>query len=168
MEDIYEEIYNYFYNGGDGLELGLDSTPPTINLDYPINYSFIDGIFYPFYINGTASDDTAVINVLQNNSLWGNNIGTNTSWSFLNTSAIPEGNYTINITAFDAESNQASFFANFTVDITSPTLTRNFPFIRIRISALNNPLVSSVNGRVTKTSSLLSRTSLRSMVISSK
>lgn len=131
-----------------------DTTAPMLNLDYPANFSFIDGVNYEFYINGTASDDILVVNVSQNNTLWGENTGTNESWSFLNITTIPEGNYTINITAFDLAGNQNSFFANFTVDYTAPTLTRNLPSsltsgnqdgIYINVSAEDNYELYSYN-----------------------
>ena len=144
------QIWRLWYT----LEQAPDTTPPTITLNYPVSDSYIDGEKYPFYINGTASDDIGVVNVSQNNSLWGDNIGTNESWSFLNTSEIPEGNYTINITAYDDAGNFISFFANFTVDFTLPILTRNLPTtlssqnqtgVPVNVSATDNYLLYSYN-----------------------
>ena len=132
----------------------LDTVQPSISVDYPVNGSGIDGSDYEFYINGTALDDTAIFSVFQNNSLWGNNSGTNESWSFLNISLIPEGIYHINITVNDTSGNEQYVLSNFTVDYSAPVLVKYLPVgseftasdgIDINISATDTYEIFSYN-----------------------
>lgn len=103
-----------------------DEIPPVVNVTYPPAYSFLDGVQYELYINGTASDDDDVINVVINNTLWGYNQGTNESFSFY-VASVPDGNYTVNITAYDEVGNYAVFLLNFSVDTSYPVLTVDDP-----------------------------------------
>lgn len=129
------EIADLFNNGVGFNPYSADTIVPSLSVVYPINQSSLDGIQYFFYLNGTASDNTALSNIFHNNTLWGNNTGTNASWSFLNVSSIPEGNYTINISANDTSGNKFSYLANFTVDFTKPILIKILPVSSIEIFA---------------------------------
>lgn len=99
-----------------------DTTDPIIALDYPDNIS----IKTDLWINGTASDETALNNIFTNSSIFSTNTGTNEEWIFANPAA-PDGVYNINITANDTSGNMVSVFANFTIDTTDPILTITTP-----------------------------------------
>lgn len=99
----------------------------TINISYPIDYSFIDGVIYPFVINGSASSTTGLKKIVTNNSLFGDNVGTNESFSFENVSDVPQGNYSIEVTAINLDDENITYILNFTVDDVFPILTKNEP-----------------------------------------
>lgn len=111
------------YGGGSS----SDSIVPFLTLEYPENYSVVNGVLYPLNISGKCTDNIACVNVTINNTLWGNNSGSNSSWLFINVSAVSAGNYTINITGSDVAGNKFIFIANFSVDFLSPVLTVNQP-----------------------------------------
>jgi len=99
--------------------LTVDTVAPTITLTYPTNNAFLKGL--SFEINGTASDIHSD-SVVTNNSLWTANTGTYSSWKFVNTSAVPDGYYSVRVTANDTYGNSNNVIANFTVDNTPPTI----------------------------------------------
>lgn len=107
----------------------IDNIPPNISVLYPDLNSHIDGVLYPFKINGTATDNNNILNITHNSAYFGQNTKTNNSFEFLNISSIPSGNYSITLTAYDLALNSFSAIWNFTIDITAPSIVRNLPIL---------------------------------------
>jgi len=110
-----------------------DITNPLVTITHPTADQFVRDTI--FWVNGTATEingDSIVIN----DSKWGTNQGTYSAWYFQNTSAIPDGNYVIKITANDTAGNPNSTeTVNFTVDKTNPSLS---------ITTSNNTLSNTI------------------------
>lgn len=110
-----------------------DATPPSIILDEPVNtttYNNYTGII-------TVHIDEDGGNCSLNNTLWTYNAGNKTSFTFINNSALAEGLYSLNMSCWDAENNNASILFYFTIDNSMPVITMTYP-LSDNTSALTN------------------------------
>ncbi len=108
---------------------GEDSTPPTINITYPIN-GRIYNLNYSGWINATVTDSESNIdNCIVNNTDWTFNTSTTpaliTNFSFFNSSTFSDGTYSVLMTCNDTFGNSGTQAVTFIIDTVSPTITLN-------------------------------------------
>jgi len=82
------------------------------------------------WVNGTALDNLVEVqnvSIISSNLTisvtWSTNWGTYESWSFTNTSTLPDGHWTINLQGIDTLLNERIFTALITVDNTAPLIS---------------------------------------------
>ncbi len=114
-EDIAGNINSTYYL------VTLDSTPPTIYLNSPANNSYIRA-GTPINLS-IADEHLASVNYSLNNGP----ILSFTTAYIINTSLLPDGNYSIEVNAVDIPGNSQSVFYNITLDSTSPSVVLNEP-----------------------------------------
>ena len=102
-----------------------DTISPTVNITYPILSGYVNGLVN---IAAIVSDNVGVTNVVFNTSSGyssNGNIGSYGWGSTWDTTNIPDGVYSISVTAYDGANNNQSESINVTVDNTKPTVTAN-------------------------------------------
>lgn len=135
--DLSDAEFSELWDNGNGMSCddligGGDTESPTINTTYPVHNTSIDGVTYPFWINGTVSDDTGISNLTVNMTgwtldwNWTSETDTHIYFNFTRGS-MTNGLYTLNITVNDTSGNENSSIVYFIVDTTLPVLTINSP-----------------------------------------
>ncbi len=102
----------------------VDNTLPVITITTPTENQILTGSIY--WINGTMVEANLFGNILINSTNF-TNLGTNTSFSFENTSLVSDGNWTIRINYTDAAGNYNEAIRRFYVDNTAPGVGLNSP-----------------------------------------
>jgi len=101
--------------------LKIDSTPPVVTINAPVNGSTWT---LPPVINGTVVE--ANLDAIWTNSTNYFGLDSSTPFNFSNTSALPDGNYSIKVLANDSVNNSGEAYVFFTIssaDATPPTVT---------------------------------------------
>ena len=102
----------------DNYSIIIDASNPLIKLDYPTNGSYLNT--NSLTINGTASAANPS-NITINNSIFGLNGGTFTSWNFTNTT-LNEGLYSLSVKANNTAGTSVFTNFSFTIDRTAPLI----------------------------------------------
>jgi len=90
----------------------VDTVAPTISIEYPTDGETLNVTY--LNITGTASD-TNPSTITINDTRFGSNLGTFTSFNFTNTS-LADGTYSVQVTATDAAGNNATDEVTFTIN----------------------------------------------------
>jgi hypothetical protein len=113
------------YNQNDtNVNVTIDNTLPLINIATPTENQILTGSIY--WINGTMTEANLLGNILMNSTNFTNQ-GTNTSFSFKNTSFVSDGNWVIRINYTDAAGNYNETIRKFYVDNTPPIVSLYSP-----------------------------------------
>ncbi len=100
------------------IDVAIDTLNPQLSITLPVNNS--NHSSSKMSIEGSASDpnpDRMVVN----DTAFGSNLGSYTSWNFTNTTMV-DGTFTILVTANDSAGNANSTSITFTVDTTTPNV----------------------------------------------
>ncbi len=118
------------YNGSRPQEPAADTTPPIVNITYPINDTHYND--YSGWVNVTATDALNNINTcfINNTATWTLNRTVNGSltanYSFYNSSTLSDGWYSVNVTCNDTLGNAASALVTWNIDTISSLAVSNF------------------------------------------
>lgn len=122
------------WNGGSGFAYPYvsASASTSVTIDYPINNSGINGVGYPFRINGTVEAPDGLENLTINMTGWDlswNYTGSDDTEVYFNytRATLSDGYYTVNLTANDTDGDENSTLIYFTVDSTNPIITVTSP-----------------------------------------
>ncbi len=100
------------------IDVAIDTLNPQLSITLPVNNS--NHSSSKMSIEGTASD-TNPDRIVVNDTAFGSNLGSYTSWNFTNTTMV-EGTFTVLVTANDSAGNANSTAITFTVDTTAPNV----------------------------------------------
>ncbi len=106
------------------LTLTVDDTSPTISITSPTTNQNVSSVRINITGTVTETNQGSASDVVVNNSIFGSNVGSFSSFNFTNTS-MADGTYSIQITATDAVGNSNTATIRFSVDTTAPTASYN-------------------------------------------